>query len=93
MSNGAKGDPEAIREFARRLSEFCESTQESLSGLQGHLNEMGNSTWSDSVYQDYLASFEEVASQITSIIDRVHPAHAEQLVQLAEKLEDYLGSR
>ncbi len=90
MSNVAHGDPESIRAFAKLLAEFCESTQEHLSKVRGNLREMGNSTWSDSVYRDYLEQFEEVSGQINIVINGIHQNHPMHLYKIAQRLEEYL---
>jgi len=91
MSNLVKADPEAIREFARRLKEFCETTQSNMSGLRGHFNEMENTSWGDRVYSDYRSDFESIMTQINGIIDSINPSHIDVLARHAQKLDDYLN--
>lgn len=91
MSNLVKADPESIREFARRLKEFCETTQANMSGLRNHLNEMENTSWGDRIYSSYRSEFESVATQISGIIDGINPSHIDILARHAQRLDDYLN--
>lgn len=91
MSQRAHGDPEAMREFARRLNDFCDSTRERLSGVRGHLQEMGNSSWSDVRYTDYAARFEQAAAQVYAAIEQIQPDYIQELESLAQRLEEYLN--
>lgn len=88
--SGAHGDPEEIRNFARRLDEYCSETIENLQKLNSIVTEMGSSTWTDEKYRQYVETFEQSRNQLTNTIAQIQPEQIQHLNQLAQRLEEYL---
>ena len=91
MSDTVVGNPQAIREFASALQQFCHQTRESLNGVRSHLSELGHGEWSDSRYHQYSELFESSAAKISHALDEIEPEHLNILHNLANRLEEILG--
>ena len=84
-------DPEAVRAFAHMLNEFCDETNDGVSRVRSHLNDLGTSTWTDEQYQAYSQMLEEVLAQLNRVIARIQPEHMSQLEALARRADAVLG--
>lgn len=81
-------DPEAIREFARTLREFCNDTQQNLDRVQGRLDDVGRSDWVDSTQRVFQEEFESSADGLRRILSQFDHEMSSRLEQLANQAEE-----
>jgi hypothetical protein len=90
MSYEVVGDPDEIRSFSDHLSDYCQSTLDSLRVIRNRLVEMeSNQTWADARYQQYKNDFDEQSSRLEGSLRVMEEEHVPHLRALVEKLRAY----
>ncbi len=79
-------DPQALRDFASRLSEFQQNTHEQIGAIAAQLSNLG---WDDAKYQEYSASFEAVQNVLANALLEIETEHVPHLTRLADALEQF----
>lgn len=83
-------DPEALRQLAAMLQQFCGEAREGLQRLRGRLQELeASGTWQDEQQRRFSGLFEESAGQLHAALEPIESEQVALLLQLAQTLEPY----
>lgn len=82
-------DPEVIREFIARLSQFAKETDDKLTALNDYLQSLANSSWNDARYHEYNTIFQTLVTNMRANVTGVTAEQVPHLDKLATKAEDY----
>ncbi|MBM3190671.1 MAG: hypothetical protein FJZ90_18380 [Chloroflexi bacterium] len=91
MSPQAVADPEALERFARELRQFNTLLGDSMSRLQGHFGELGE-TWRDQEH----AKFAQEYQQTMRVLHQFMRSAEQQipfLTRKAQRIREYLQQR
>lgn len=82
-------DPDDLRQLARKLQDFCETTREKLQSIRAQLDELGNSSWRDQRQKEFSVAFEDVSSRLTISLADFDPMMVQHLEKLARILDEF----
>lgn len=89
MSENIKAQPEALRSFAGRLSQFSQEMQTNQATLRSQFNAVSN-TWRDSVQAQFAQELQEAGRILDQFIQQINEQHIPYVKKKADQIDEYL---